>query len=156
VSEREDLFAYYAGQHERQRLFRFRHNRLELLRTRQLLRRQLPSPPAGVLDVGGRPHRRDRGQVGAGAVHRRARPHPRVHRRLSSIPPTSCSWRWQRPDSPTYWCWGVRGRPGPLSTRPGDDADARLDSALRCARLTENFAEIVDVSAHLMALAAAP
>jgi hypothetical protein len=46
VSEREDLFAYYAGQHEGQRLFRFRHNRLELLRTRQLLRRQLPSPPA--------------------------------------------------------------------------------------------------------------
>jgi hypothetical protein len=33
--------------------FRFRHNRLELLRTRELLQRQLPSPPAVVLDVGG-------------------------------------------------------------------------------------------------------
>jgi 2-polyprenyl-3-methyl-5-hydroxy-6-metoxy-1,4-benzoquinol methylase len=53
VSEREDLFAYYAGQDEGQRLFRFRHNRLELLRTRELLLRQLPSPPAVVLDVGG-------------------------------------------------------------------------------------------------------
>ena len=53
MSEREDLFAYYAGQDEGQRLFRFRHNRLELLRTRELLLRQLPSPPAMVLDVGG-------------------------------------------------------------------------------------------------------
>jgi hypothetical protein len=53
VSEREDLFACYAGQHEGQRLFRFGHNRLELLRTRELLQRQLPSPPAVVLDVGG-------------------------------------------------------------------------------------------------------
>ena len=53
VSEREDLFAYYAGQEEGQRLFRFPHNRLELLRRRELLLRQLPSPPAVVLDVGG-------------------------------------------------------------------------------------------------------
>ena len=53
MSEREDLFAYYAGQHEGQRLFRFGHNRLELLRTRELLQRQPPWPPAVVLDVGG-------------------------------------------------------------------------------------------------------
>jgi 2-polyprenyl-3-methyl-5-hydroxy-6-metoxy-1,4-benzoquinol methylase len=53
VSEREGLFAYYDGQDEGQRLFRFRHNRLELLRTRELLLRQLPIPPAVVLDVGG-------------------------------------------------------------------------------------------------------
>jgi len=53
VPERQDLFAYYAGQDEGQRLFRFAHNRLELLRTRELLRRHLPSPPAVVLDVGG-------------------------------------------------------------------------------------------------------
>jgi ubiquinone/menaquinone biosynthesis C-methylase UbiE len=53
VSEREDLLAHYAGQDEGQRLFRFRHNRLELLRTGQLLQGQLPSPPAVVLDVGG-------------------------------------------------------------------------------------------------------
>ena len=53
VPGRDDLFAYYAGQEEGQRLFRFRHNRLELLRTRELLLRQLPSPPAVVLDVGG-------------------------------------------------------------------------------------------------------
>jgi hypothetical protein len=53
VPEREDLFAYYAGQDEGQRLFRSAHNRLELLRTRELLQRQLPLPPAVVLDVGG-------------------------------------------------------------------------------------------------------
>jgi hypothetical protein len=53
VPEPEDLFAYYAGQEEGQRLFRSAHNRLELLRTRELLLRQLPSPPAVVLDVGG-------------------------------------------------------------------------------------------------------
>ena len=53
MSDREDLFAYYAGQDEGQRLFRYAHNRLELLRTRELLLRQLPSPPAVVLDVGG-------------------------------------------------------------------------------------------------------
>jgi hypothetical protein len=46
---------------------------------------------------------------------------------------------------------GVVGIEGPAWTivdAPGDDADARLDSALRCAQLTENFAEIVDASAH--------
>jgi ubiquinone/menaquinone biosynthesis C-methylase UbiE len=53
VAERDDLFMHYAGQDEGQRLFRFAHNRLELLRTRELLLRQLPSPPAEVLDVGG-------------------------------------------------------------------------------------------------------
>lgn len=40
----------------------------------------------------------------------------------------------------------MRDRRGPSSTRPGD-ADARFESALRCARLTENFAEIADASA---------
>jgi hypothetical protein len=88
VSEREDLFAHNAGQDEGQRLFRFRHNRLELLRTRELLHTEGPA--------------------------------------------------WTIVDA------------------PGEDADARLDSALRCAQLTENFAEIGDASAHLMALATAP
>jgi hypothetical protein len=87
VSEREDLFVYYAGQDEGQRLFRFAHNRLELLRTRELLHTEGPA--------------------------------------------------WTIVDA------------------PGDDADARFDSALCCAQLTEDFAEIVDASAHLMALAAA-
>ena len=50
VSEREDLFAHYAGQDQGQRLLRFAHNRLELLRTRELLQRQLPLPLAAVLD----------------------------------------------------------------------------------------------------------
>jgi methylase of polypeptide subunit release factors len=53
VSGREDLFAYHAGQDEGQRLFRFRHTASELLRTRELLQRQRPSPPAVVLDMGG-------------------------------------------------------------------------------------------------------
>jgi 2-polyprenyl-3-methyl-5-hydroxy-6-metoxy-1,4-benzoquinol methylase len=53
VPEREDLFAYYGGRDEGQRLFRYAHNRLELLRTPELLLRGLPSPPAVVLDVGG-------------------------------------------------------------------------------------------------------
>jgi hypothetical protein len=51
---------------------------------------------------------------------------------------------------------GIEGPAWTLVDAPGDDADARLDSALRCAQLTENFAEIVDASAHLMALATAP
>jgi hypothetical protein len=51
---------------------------------------------------------------------------------------------------------GIEGPAWTIVDAPGDDADARLDSALRCAELTENFADIVDASAHLMALAAAP
>jgi SAM-dependent methyltransferase len=69
-------------------------------------------------------------------------------------PPLSCSKRWRRPGSPTYRSWGLRGRRG-LDT-PGDDAEARFDSALRCAQLTENFAEIADASGHLMGLATTP
>jgi len=51
---------------------------------------------------------------------------------------------------------GIEGPAWTIVDAPGDDADAHLDSALRCAQLTENFAEIVDASAHLMALATAP
>ena len=50
----------------------------------------------------------------------------------------------------------VLGIEGPAWTIVDAPGDARLDSALRCAQLTENFAEIVDASAHLMALATAP
>ena len=50
---------------------------------------------------------------------------------------------------------GIEGPAWTIVDAPGDDADARFDSALCCAQLTENFAEIVDASAHLMALAAA-
>jgi len=53
----------------------------------------------------------------------------------------------------------VVGTDGPawtIDSAAGDDADAPFDSALRCAQLTENVAEIVDASAHLMALATAP
>ena len=51
---------------------------------------------------------------------------------------------------------GIEGPAWTIVDAPGDDADARLDSALRCAQLTENVAEIVDASAHLMARATAP
>ena len=51
---------------------------------------------------------------------------------------------------------GIEGPAWTIVDAPGDDADARFDSAPRCAQLTENFAEIVDASAHLMALATAP
>ena len=51
---------------------------------------------------------------------------------------------------------GIEGPAWTIVDAPGEDADARFDSALRCAQLTENFAEIVDASAHLMAVAAAP
>jgi hypothetical protein len=53
VSGREDLFAYPAGQDEGQRLSGFAITASELLRTRELLQRQRPSPPAVVLDVRG-------------------------------------------------------------------------------------------------------
>jgi ubiquinone/menaquinone biosynthesis C-methylase UbiE len=250
VPEREELFAYYAGQDEGQRLFRFAHNRLELLRTRQLLQRQLPSPPAMVLDVGGgtgvhaawlagrgyRVHLVDvvPEHVRAAAEHGLVTAEVGDARRLTQadtsvdavlllgllyhlvgraeriavlvearrvlrpggvlfaaaigrfmavldwaqsggltaevaaklVPvlstgvhdPTlgftdaffhtapSCSRRWWRPDSPTYGWWAFEGPAWTIVDAPGDDAEARLDSALRCAQLTENFAEIVDAT----------
>jgi hypothetical protein len=51
---------------------------------------------------------------------------------------------------------GIEGPAWTIVDAPGDDAGARFDSALRCAQLTENFAEIVDATGHLMALATAP
>ena len=45
--------AHYSAQDEGQRLIRSGHGRLELERTRELLDRHLPVPPATVLDVGG-------------------------------------------------------------------------------------------------------
>jgi SAM-dependent methyltransferase len=49
-----DLHAYYVDHFvEDDRLHATAHGRLEFERTRELLRRNLPSPPARVLDVGG-------------------------------------------------------------------------------------------------------
>jgi ubiquinone/menaquinone biosynthesis C-methylase UbiE len=260
VPEREDLFAYYAGQDEGQRLFRFAHNRLELLRTRELLQRQLPSPPAVVLDVGGgtgvhaawlagrgyRVHLVDLvpGHVGAAAEHGLVTAEVGDARRLTQadasvdavlllgplyhlvgraerIAALTEARRVLRPGGvllaaaigrfmavldwaqsggltadvgarlvpvlstgvhdPTLGFTdaffhtaaqlqqevaeagfadvrvvGIEGPAWTIVDAPGDDADARFDSALRCAQLTENFAEIVDASAHLMALATTP
>jgi ubiquinone/menaquinone biosynthesis C-methylase UbiE len=260
VSEREDLFAYYAGQDEGQRLFRFAHNRLELLRTRELLLRQLPLPPAVVLDVGGGPgvhaawlagrgyrvHLVDvvPGHVRAAAEHGPMTAEVGDARRLTQsdasvdavlllgplyhlvgraerIAALAEARRVLRPGGillaaaigrfmavldwaqrggltvdvaaklapvmssgvhdPTLGFTdaffhtaaqlqdevaeagfadvrvvGIEGPAWTIVDAPGDDADARLDSALRCAQLTENFAEIVDASAHLMVLATAP
>ena len=49
----DDLSAHYAPGTEGSRLTRSAHGRLEYLRTQELVRRFLPSPPARVLDVGG-------------------------------------------------------------------------------------------------------
>jgi ubiquinone/menaquinone biosynthesis C-methylase UbiE len=254
------MFAYYAGRDEGQRLFRFRHNRLELLRTRELLLRQLPSPPAVVLDVGGatgvhgawlaargyRVHLVDvvPEHIRSAAGHRLVTAEVGDARRLTQadasvdavlllgplyhltdraerLSALAEARRVLRPGGVLFAAaigrfmavldWAQRGGltpdvaaklvpvlssgvhdptlgftdaffhtaaqlqqevaeagfadvrvlgiEGPAWTiidAPGDDADARFESALRCAQLTENFAEIVDVSAHLMALATAP
>jgi ubiquinone/menaquinone biosynthesis C-methylase UbiE len=260
VPEREDLFAYYAGQSEGQRLLRSAHNRLELLRTRELLQRQLPSPPAMVLDVGGgtgihatwlasrgyRVHLVDvvPQHVRAAAEHRLVTAEvgdarrlmqadasvdavlllgPLYHlvaraERLSALAEARRVLRpggvllaaaigrfmavldWAQSGGltadvaaklapvlstgvhdPTLGftdaffhtavqlqqevaevgfadvrVLGIEGPAWTIVDAPGEYADARFDSALRCAQLTENFAEIVDASAHLMALATAP
>jgi ubiquinone/menaquinone biosynthesis C-methylase UbiE len=260
VPEREDLFAYYAGQDEAQRLFRFAHNRLELLRTRELLLRQLPSPPVVVLDVGGgtgvhaawlagrgyRVHVVDvvsqhvravaeHGLLTAEVGDARRLPHadasvdavlllgPLYHlaSKAERIRALAEAMRVLRPGGvllaaaigrfmavldwtqsggltadvaaklvpvlsngvhdPTLGfteaffhtaaqlqqevaeagfadvrVLGIEGPAWTIVDAPGEDADARFDSALRCAQLTENFAEIVNASAHLMAVAAAP
>ena len=49
----DKLAKHYAGGQELTRLTRSAHGRLEFLRTQELLRRFLPTPPARVLDVGG-------------------------------------------------------------------------------------------------------
>lgn len=52
----DPLVRFYTEDYdEAQRLVISPHGRLELLRTRQILRRKLPPPPAAVLDVGGGP-----------------------------------------------------------------------------------------------------
>jgi ubiquinone/menaquinone biosynthesis C-methylase UbiE len=53
MSEDPAMLEHYAGQDEGERLVRSGHGRLELVRTRELLARHLPQPPAKVLDVGG-------------------------------------------------------------------------------------------------------
>ncbi|HEU5158815.1 MAG TPA: methyltransferase domain-containing protein [Streptosporangiaceae bacterium] len=51
-----EIIDYYtAGFDEASRLSATAHGALELIRTREVLRRHLPSPPAAVLDVGGGP-----------------------------------------------------------------------------------------------------
>ncbi len=53
MSAEEEIAAYYARGEEERRLTG--HNRLELVRTQELLARHLPDPPAVVFDVGGGP-----------------------------------------------------------------------------------------------------
>ena len=260
MPEGEDLFAYYAGQDEAQRLFRFAHNRLELLRTRELLLRQLPSPPAVVLDVGGGTGVHAAWLAGRGyrvhlvdvvLEHARAAAEqglvtaevgdarqlsqadasvdavlllgPLYHLvgRAERIAALAEAHRVLRPGGVVLaaaigrfmavldWAQsggltadvaaklapvlstglhdptlgftdaffhtaaqleqevaeagfadvrvlGVEGPAWTIVDAPGDDADARFDSALRCAQLTENLAEIADASARLMALATTP
>jgi ubiquinone/menaquinone biosynthesis C-methylase UbiE len=248
------------GRTRGQRLFRFRHNRLELLRTRELLQRQLPLPPAVVLDVGGgtgvhaawlagrgyRVHLVDvaPGHVRAALEHEHLTAEVGDARRLTQsdasvdavlllgplyhlvgraerLAALIEARRVLRPGGvllaaaigrfmavldwaqrggltadvaakllpvlstgvhdPTLGftdaffhtaaqlqqevaeagfadirVLGIEGPAWTIVDAPGDDADARFDSALRCAQLTENFAEIVDASAHLMVLATAP
>lgn len=49
----QTMLEHYVTQDEATRLTRSGHGRMELLRTRELLARHLPAPPARVLDVGG-------------------------------------------------------------------------------------------------------
>lgn len=51
---------------------------------------------------------------------------------------------------------GIEGPAWTLVDHEGGDTQQRFDSALRCARLTEDRPEIVDASAHLMAVGVAP
>jgi ubiquinone/menaquinone biosynthesis C-methylase UbiE len=50
-----EIVDFYAAYDESSRLSAKAHGALELIRTREILRRQLPAPPAAVLDVGGGP-----------------------------------------------------------------------------------------------------
>jgi ubiquinone/menaquinone biosynthesis C-methylase UbiE len=96
-----------------------------------------------------------RGQAGAGAVQRRARPHLGFSDAFFHT-----AAQLQREVAEAGFAdvrvVAIEESAWTIVDAPGDDADARLDSALRCAQLTESFAEIVDASAHLIALATAP
>jgi len=71
-----------------------------------------------------------------------------------SIPPLGCS-RGGRGRIRRCARGGHRGPAWTIVGALGDNGDARFESPPRCAQLTENFAQIMDPSAHLMALASA-
>lgn len=49
----DDLDRFYSSAYDEDERLRVPFNRLELLRTRQLLEPELPAPPARILDLGG-------------------------------------------------------------------------------------------------------
>ena len=81
-------------------------------------------------------------------------PHLRVHRRLFHTA-TRLQQEVAEAGFADVRVVAIEGPAWTIVDALGDDADARFNSAPRCAQLTENFAQIMDASAHMIALATA-
>ena len=164
-----DLLDFYSRRYDEDaRLRATPHGRLELARTRELLERFLPPPPARVLDVGGGTGIHRSGSLSTSRARRRSTPSGRRSWRRSwrragttaatpSPPPTSIRRTSCDKEAEEAGLAGVEVHGGEGPRWPTLDAHGteRIDETqpppILAARLVERDPALMAASAHLLA-----
>lgn len=145
------IIDYYAASEEAPRLTANPHGRLELARTRELLARLLPAPPASVLDVGGATGVLRTIQTG---VHdsRVGFMQTHFHTGLEAMS------EFTEAGLGNAVVYGVEGPGWGIATASAgsDNAEAVFDSALRAARAVEHDPLMHHTCGHLLVAATTP
>lgn len=150
----EDIRAYYESGAELDRVGQG-YSRIEFARTKELLERHLPAPPARVLDVGGGPGAYAEWLVSdlAEGQHRAPRDRPALFT-TAYFRPEELRAEVEEAGFAVEGVLGVEG-PGWLLEEQLDDELVRED-VLRVARALEQEPTTIGTSAHLLAIARRP
>ncbi|WP_369267106.1 class I SAM-dependent methyltransferase [Streptomyces harbinensis] len=157
-----DILAYYDERtDEDTRLSRTADGALELVRTREILRRHLPPPPATVLDVGGGTGIHARWLAAEGYAVHVVDPVPRHVARAARVPGCTAE-RGDARALPEATVYGVEG-PGWAMLRavevhtgtPVTDSPL-FTAALEAARFADGYPDLLAASSHLLAVAGGP
>jgi hypothetical protein len=150
-----DLHAYYADHFvEDERLHTTAHGRLEFERTRELLRRHLPPPPARVLDMAARDRIDDDTEPLLREIIATGRHDPRLGFTTAYFHLVDELVAEMR-DAGLHRVrvYGVEGPLAPVIVALERDGTANLLPALRAARMLDEDPALVAASPHLLGVA---